>query len=146
MESLLSISPLQKRKHLNDFNKTPRPSVNKQKWNSAICRTFLMDEVNIERIEPLDCDLGLEVRELVKSYFCCSPVVGVTPAGGQLLNVFPFEIIRTQKVCFKVGIEALAVVCRKSILRLRAPLDSLRLVACASTWLMPCRALQFGMF
>jgi hypothetical protein len=55
-------------------------------------------------------------------------------------------IIRTQNICFKVGIEALAVVCRKSILCLRAALGSLRPIACASTWLMPRRALQFSMF
>jgi hypothetical protein len=145
MESLLPVPSLQKRKHPNDFNKTPRPSMNKQKWYSTIYNALLMNEVDIKRIEPLDCDFSLEVRELVKSCFSCAPAVGVEPVRRQLLNVLSLELIRIQHSWFRVEIEELAVGCRKSILRPRAPLESLRLVACASTWSMPLQALQFGM-
>jgi hypothetical protein len=107
MKSLLPLSSVQKRKHLNDFNKTPRSSMNKQKWCSAIYGTLLMDEVNTERIESLDCNLGFEVRELIALCFCCSPVVGVEPVRRQLLDVFPLVMIRIHHSWLELGLKNL---------------------------------------
>lgn len=94
MKSRLSISPLQKRKQLRDFNKTTWPPMKKKQRDSTIDSIPLVHEMEIDSIETFDLDLGSELWDLVQALFNGSPVKILNPVFGEIFNFFPVSGVR----------------------------------------------------
>ena len=78
----------QKRQDLSNFEKTSRPSVNKQERDCTPDGTFLVDIVNIQSPETVDVDVSCELREFcIQLGLLGTPVEAGSPPLDQSLNV-----------------------------------------------------------